>query len=278
MKDVKAYIESGVLELYVLGDLSPEEKLDVEKMASAYPAVKAELAEIEQSLEMYAQEHAIEPSVDLRGKIVNSTLVNLGDDRMFTKQRKHSDEEQYEDDKVITMPKRTQFYKYAFAACLTLLLISIYGMVSLYSQLQESNTQLATLQADKTKFANQVNYKDEQLKIYRDSNYRIVRLKGLPKTPTASMILAWNPSTQKVKVDMQSMALPTHDNKHEYQLWALVKGKPVDMGLFDDATADSAIVKEMKNIASAQGFAVTLEPKGGSVNPTLDQMVVIGQF
>ncbi|RFZ91874.1 hypothetical protein D0C36_10515 [Mucilaginibacter conchicola] len=278
MKDVKAYIESGVLELYVLGDLSPEERLDVEKMALEHPAVKTELAEIEQSLEMFAQEHAIEPSEGLRGKIVNSTLVNLGDDRIFTKQRKHSDEEEYEDDKVITMPKRTQFYKYAFAACLTLLLISIYGMVSLYSQLQESNTQLATLQADKTKFANQVNFKDNQLRIYRDSNYRIVRLKGLPKTPAASMMLAWNPSSQKVMVDMESMTLPKHDDKHEYQLWALVKGKPVDMGLFDNAAADSAIVKEMKNVALAQGFAVTLEPKGGSVNPTLDQMVVIGQF
>ncbi|MBL4676081.1 MAG: anti-sigma factor [Mucilaginibacter sp.] len=278
MKDVKAYIESGILELYVLGDLNPEERLEVEKTALEYPAVKAELAEIEKTMELFAEEHAIEPSEQLRGKIINSTLVNLGDDRIFTKQRKHSDEEEYEDDKVITMPKRTQFYKYAFAACLTLLLISIYGMVNLYSQLQESNTQLATLQADKTKFANQVNLKDEQLSLYRDTNFRIVRLKGLPKTPAASMVLAWNPSTKKVMVDMQSMKLPKTDTKHEYQLWALVKGKPVDMGVFDNAAVDSAIVKEMKNIASAQGFAVTLEPKGGSVNPTLDQMVVIGQF
>lgn len=278
MEDVKAYIESGVLELYVLGDLIPDERLEVERMALKYPAVKAEIAEIEKSMEMYAQEHAIEPSENLKDKIVNSTLVNLGDDRIFTKQRKHTDEIAYEDDNVITMPKRTQFYKYAFAASVALLLISIYGLVNLYSQLQESNTQLAVLQADKTKFANQVNLKDEQLKLYLDTNYHIVRLKGLPKTPSASMVLAWNPSTQKVMVDMNAMKLPKHDAEHQYQLWALVKGKPVDMGIFDNAAVDSAIVKEMKNVASAQGFAVTLEPKGGSINPTLNQMVVIGQL
>jgi anti-sigma-K factor RskA len=34
-------------------------------------------------------------------------------------------------------------------------------------------------------------------------------------------------------------------------------------------------MKEMKSVALAQAFAVTLEPRGGSVNPTMDQMVVI---
>ena len=39
-------------------------------------------------------------------------------------------------------------------------------------------------------------------------------------------------------------------------------------------------MKEMKSIASvsADAFAVTLEPRGGSINPTMDQMVVIGKF
>ena len=92
------------------------------------------------------------------------------------------------------------------------------------------------------------------------------------------MILAWNSVSKKVMVDVPSMKLPQHDEKHQYQLWALVNGKPVDMGVFDLPKADTAGVKEMKAIASAQGFAVTLEPTGGSINPTMDQMVVIGTF
>jgi anti-sigma-K factor RskA len=32
----------------------------------------------------------------------------------------------------------------------------------------------------------------------------------------------------------------------------------------------------MKSIGKAQAFAVTLEPKGGSVNPTMDKMMVMG--
>lgn len=275
MKNVKEYIESGILELYVLGDISATEKAQVEEMAAKYPEIRAEIVEIEKSMEFFAEEHAIEPSENLRAKVLNSLLVNLGDDNTFSKARTHQD-----DDNVRSLPaaRITSFYKYAFAACLTLLLISVYGLVNLYSKLQESNTQLTALQTDKTSFANQVSLRDNELQVYRDTTFKVLKLKGTAKTPTAAMILAWNAVSKKVVVDVPSMKLPQHDEKHQYQLWALVNGKPVDMGVFDLPKADTAGVKEMKAIASAQGFAVTLEPTGGSINPTMDQMVVIGTF
>ncbi|RYU85910.1 anti-sigma factor [Mucilaginibacter terrigena] len=273
------------MELYVLGDISAEEKLQVEDMAAKYPEIKAEITEIERSMEFYAEEHAVEPSEHLRTRVLNSLVINLGDDNTFTKGITHQDDDrQYIDnqdnDNIVTLPavRANGFYKYAFAACLTLLLISIYGLVNIYSKLQESNTLLTSLQQDKQRFANQVNLMDNQLDMYRDTTYKVLRLKGMPKTPTAAMILAWNAVSKKVMVDVQSIKLPKNDAQHQYQLWALVNGKPVDMGVFDAPATDTAGVKEMRSIASAAGFAVTLEPMGGSVNPTMDQMVVIGTF
>jgi anti-sigma-K factor RskA len=275
VENIKAYIESGILELYVLGDLSPEERLQVEEMAAKHAAVKAEIDQIEQSLELYAEEYAVEPPEAVRDKVLNGLLINLGDDRTFTKPRKHSGEEVFENDIVPLQVRRNTFYKYAFAACLTLLLISIYGLINLYSRLQESSSQLTAMQLDKQKIANQVNVMDRELDMYRDTSYRILRLKGVAKTPQSAMTLAWSPAKKKVVVDMHSMKLPVHDKQHQYQLWALVGGKPVDMGVFDLNT-DTISVKQMKLIAAADAFAVTLEPMGGSVSPTLDQMVVMG--
>ena len=78
-------------------------------------------------------------------------------------------------------------------------------------------------------------------------------------------------------LDMADLKLPANDKDHQYQLWALVGGKPVDLGVFDKTATDSTIdMKEMKSLALAQAFAVTLEPRGGSVNPTMDQMMVVG--
>ena len=83
MEDVKAYIETGILELYVLGDLSQDEKNQVEEMASKHPQIKAEIAEIEWSLEAYAAANAVEPPDELRSKVLNSLVTTFADDSKF---------------------------------------------------------------------------------------------------------------------------------------------------------------------------------------------------
>ena len=96
--------------------------------------------------------------------------------------------------------------------------------------------------------------------------------------PSAQMTVAWSPAKKKVMIDMAGMQLPANDLSHQYQLWALVNGKPVDLGVFDRAEADSVDMKLMKPVDLAGAFAVTLEPRGGSNSPTMSEMMVIGQF
>jgi anti-sigma-K factor RskA len=280
VEEIKAYIETGILELYVLGDVSPDEKLQVEAMALKHPAIKAELDEIERSMERYAQENAVEPAEGLRNRILGSTLTNLGDDSNFTAAPSHQESDSYDDeDNVATLPARTgnSFYKYALAASLTLLIVSTVALIIVYNRLQDSKGQLVALLAEKQQFTNRVNLMDKQLSILRDPSFKVLKLQGTAKTPTMAVMLAFSPSKKKVMLDMSSMKLPQNDKDHQYQLWALVGGKPVDLGVFD-ATADSTDMKEMKSIALADAFAVTLEPKGGSINPTMDQMMVLGKF
>jgi len=273
VEDLKSYIESGILELYVLGDVTPAEKLQVEEMASKHPAIKAELDEIERSMELYAENNAVEPPEHLRSKVLNSILTNFGDDSTFTSKTEAIK------NNVIALPvaKATSFYKYAFAACLALLIASVVALVSIYNKLQQSNTQIAALQLDKQHFANTVNLMDEQLEIFRDASFKFIKLQGTAHAPSAAMTIAWSLVKHKVMIDMSSVKMPANDKDHQYQLWALVGGKPVDLGVFDK-NADSTNMKEMKTIASADNFAVTLEPRGGSQSPTMDQMMVIGKF
>jgi anti-sigma-K factor RskA len=275
VEDIKAYIESGILELYVLGDISPEEKLQVEAMVSKHPAIKAELVEIERSMESYALANAIEPSEHLRDKILNSLVTNLGDDSTFPTRKAPVK------DNVIAMPapKTGSFYKYAFAACLALLIASSVVLINLYNRLQDANTQLVALNTSNQHFTKTVNYMDEQLSIYRDPAFKVIKLNGTPKHTKASMLVAFSPIKKEVMIDLADLNLPENDQAHQYQLWALVNGKPVDLGVFDKtSSSDTVLMKQMKPIALAQAFAVTLEPRGGSVNPTMDQMMVIGTF
>lgn len=57
----KEYIESGILEQYVLGIASPDECKEVELRAAADPAIQQEITTISETLEAHALENAMEP-------------------------------------------------------------------------------------------------------------------------------------------------------------------------------------------------------------------------
>jgi anti-sigma-K factor RskA len=269
MDDLRAYIESGVLELYVLGDLTSGEKLGVELMLKKYPQLKSEILEIEESLQKYAEAHAMAAPESLRSRLLNS--VNVSDATNETL--------------IVPVHKNLSFYKYSFAASVALLLLSLIAIINLHSQLKKANSQVAILNKANQKFSNHVNDIEEQLenttqslKIFqKPEQYKIVNLKGTSNAPTASLIVAFDPRKAEVMVDMGSLELPVNDGKHQYQLWAIVEGKPVDLGVFDTRTGTAGMVK-MKSVKKAQAFAVTLEPAGGSSSPTMDQMMAIGNI
>jgi anti-sigma-K factor RskA len=275
LEDVKAYIESGILELFVLGDVTPDERAQVEAMAQKHPAIKAELEQIERSLQLYADENRIEPPENLRNRVLNSLVVNLSDDRTFSSQKNAVGAE----GKVIPIyrARSNNFFKYAFAACFALLLVSIVALISVYHKLQQSDKLVASLQSQNQRFANETKLMDTELIVYRDPSFKTIKLQGTKKSPSSALTVAWSPANRKVMIDMSNANMPANDNDHQYQLWALVAGKPVDLGVFDADMASKGM-KEMKSIASADAFAVTLERRGGSPTPTMDEMMVIGKF
>ncbi|MFD1257453.1 anti-sigma factor domain-containing protein [Mucilaginibacter terrae] len=281
------------MELYVLGDLSAEEKLQVEDMAQQHPQVKAELDEIERSMELYADLHDIEPAPEMRDRVLNSLLTNLGDDRnlktvqhvngnnVTAQNFRPTQPEHNREARVVPMAQTSissGFYKYAFAASVLLLCVSVAALGIVYKRLQYSQQQLVSLRLSEQKFTRQVSQMDTELSVFRDPSYQFIRLKGTPKTPASVLTVAWSAKKRKVMVDMHDAELPVIDKDHQYQLWAIADSKPVDLGVFDSAVADSADMKLMKSISTAQAFAVTIEPRGGSINPTMNQMVVMASL
>lgn len=66
MKSVKEYIESGILEAYVMGATSSEETAAVEQMMSDSYEIREEIEVITEALENYSKAHAIAPDPTIR--------------------------------------------------------------------------------------------------------------------------------------------------------------------------------------------------------------------
>ena len=276
MEEGKAYIESGILELYVLGQLSVQEQLEVQNMASTYPEVKREMEAIEIAMEHYAVQNAVKPTFGLENKI----FERIGLSAIAPQQEA----------KIIPLnadinsgyQAKIRGLRLALVACVALLVVSVAALYSAHSDLGIAREQITSLSSDREKFTSTVNYMKENnadlnklVAMADDPNWKTIKLAG-QKNPNDNMVVYWHPKEQHVMVNTTKMALPVNDKAHQYQLWALVNGKPVDLGVFDVNPDTAHILVNMKEIGTAQAFAVTLEQRGGSPTPTMEQMMVMG--
>ncbi|TKC12096.1 anti-sigma factor [Pedobacter polaris] len=271
MEEVKAYIESGILELYVLGQLSAPECDEVEAMAAKHPEVRTEITAIELAMEAYALENAITPSAKLGDKILKEI----------------SGEEIISDPRIIPLYQDANYSKIkalrlALVACVALLAICAAALFSVYTQLNTANEQIASLSTSNDQFARTVNKlefdkagMENRIAMTETDEWMTVKLAGVANSPKAKMLVYWNKNNKSILINHSAMELPKTDKTHEYQLWALVNGKPVSLGVFGENAKEA--VQQMVTIEKAQAFAVTIEPVGGSVNPTMEKMVVMGE-
>lgn len=253
---IEEYISSGILEAFVTGSLSPEEMREVEAMAAAHPEVRRELEAIELALENYGLAHAKKP-----GDHVLKGILAAVEQQAPVQE---------------TPVKRLFPFKTLAVAASILLLISIGLNVFYFKEAKNASLALINLQAQNLELAQrqeatQVGYDQmaAEMAILQDPDAVTITLKGLPDHAGASAIVCWNKTNGQVH--LMNTNLPEPPSDKQYQLWALIDGKPVSAGVFSNEKG----LQTMKTFESVNAFAVTLEPLGGNDAPTLDQMYVM---
>lgn len=261
--DVQAYIASGILESYVLGLTTTEETAEVEQLASEYPEIRIELASLSTALEEFALTYEQEPPAHLRDRVLG-TLNELD---KAPEEASGSGEKQGKEIPLTSGPSvyRSPRFTWWVAASWGLLLLSILGNLLLYGRLRSTETRLTLAEAQNTTLAQRVDvqqarFEDAQREVafLQDPSTRKIELKGTPEKPDARARVYWN--TTNHQVYLSTLSLPTPPSGRQYQLWAIVAGKPVDMGVFDLATNSL----RLKDVVAAQAFAISLEATGGS--------------
>jgi anti-sigma-K factor RskA len=261
--NIEEYISSGILETYVLGELSAKEREEVEKNLQQYPALREELAKIEESVENLLQRTAVKPRAEVKTKI-------------FEKINKKPEA------KVVAMVSNPfNGWRYATAASVTIALLSSYLAYNYWNKWRSSESNLTELIAQNQRIAqdyNNVNLRldrmENDLKITSNPDFTRVVMKGTPNSTESLASVYWNAQTKEVYLSIQNMKELSKEN--QYQLWAIIDGKPVDCGVFDYGVA--GLIKMKTAFASPVTFAVTVEPRGGKASPSLETMQVAGNL
>ena len=260
------YIESGILESYALGICSNAEKAEVEKTCAENAEIKKELLAVQSAVFSYGQLHQSKPKASLKAELLNQ--LDFAEPVVTVNPL----------DKII--PIQPKKFPFALAASLTLFGLSVIGNIVTYTKYQEANDKVIALNAEKTSLAN--NFRKNQVKLEElqanllvtsNPNVQKVILKGVEKSPESLVMVYWNKESKEVFMEIKN--LPLASAGKQYQLWAIVDGKPVNAGIISENKADSNFIK-MNSFETAQAFAITLENEGGSENPTLTEMFVMG--
>ena len=142
---------------------------------------------------------------------------------------------------------------------------------TLASNIEKQNSTISKLEETAKQNGIEADFSKSQLAFITNKRTKRVDMAGTPNHEQNFASVYWNQEQNKYLLDSKGM--PQAPTGKQYQLWAIVDGVPVDMGVFKED--DAGLIDQTFN-GTVQAFAVTLEPEGGSVSPTLEEMRVVG--
>ncbi len=262
--DVQAYIASGILESHVLGLTTVAEAVEVEQLARQYPEIQAELTSLSAALEEYALAFEQEPPASLRQQVLGA-LEELSGNESATGDLLQEEAGGKEIPLTSGAPlgiHRSPRFTWWVAASWGLLVLSLLGNLLLYSRWRSTEDRLVLAENQNSTLARRADVQqarfNEELAFLQNPATRKIDLKGTPEAPNARATVFWNATDQTVYLASNHLHAPPAGK--QYQLWAIVGGKPVDAGVFDVQTG----LARLKDMAGAQAFAISLEATGGS--------------
>lgn len=276
--NIKEYIESGILEAYVLGALTEEERTEVEANVSMYPELAGELEAIERTMLQLAEEQAVTPP----GFMLERIWIDLNKDNPAVVNDAPGQQQPQAEPQPKTIPLAPQAPakpSWQRAAVWAAVLVSVLTNFVLLSQRNNSRQQqevltakIDSLNSSQQALAATLTAYKKEMDILAAPGMQTVVMRKEGNNSMAGMVY-WSKEKGETYLALHNMPMPPKGK--QYQLWVIQDGKPVDMGVIsnDMIVKDGMMQKIPMSVLSGQAFAISLEKEGGNPTPTEVYMV-----
>ena len=248
--NIKEYIASGVVESYVLGLLSAQERFEFEQYCETYPELKTARESFELAIEKQAMENAMPPPGDIRQKILSAIQQTPKASKIISMEP--------------TTTGRSSGFGWLAAASVILIILAGYFAYSFYDEnkkLKKSNEEMTAELNERKKLEGE--------------NVTVVNMVPMkPNAPSANIY--WDTTSSNVYMLVKNM--PKLASDKQYQLWSLIDSnglKPTSLGLFDGGK--ERVIIKMDDAQRADAFAITIEKRGNTEGPDLGQLQNMGK-
>lgn len=241
---IKLFLDSDLLENYLLGITTNEESLQVERYMAMYPEVKEAYEELQANLETFAKLHAMKTPEGLKEKI----MARIRGERN----------------------SRKRFFQYAIAASFTAFLFAAasYFFYQQNQMLQEENEMVKNqIQLLEENMKNGLEDVRNQFVVLNNPKTKKVIVQGNKKAKELKAVAYINPVKKLSYINVSQ--LPNLPENQCFQMWAEVNGEMVNLGIVKE-TNDRLMALPYSDQAVSY---ITIEPKGGNLTPTVENIV-----
>src|SRR5688572_11064525 len=244
--------------------LPEEEANKIAQLAILFPEVQAELDRISESIEGLGNVGAAVPSASVKNSLMGKLRAMKEEEHRVipfgsVATNKIETGNSRLENPVSEMPKRVNKSSWLLAASFIGLILSLGGLFYFATKAKQSQTELASLKQQVDTLRTDVITQQQQILAYsqtmqmmHDATYKKIELTNVPGKPQAMAQVFWNTKTKEVFI--ADVSLPQAPSNKQYQLWAIVDGKPVDAGMLGDA---KNLAQRMKVFERAEMFAIT---------------------
>lgn len=242
-KHIKEFLASGKLELYIYGELSSTEKLEVENYISKYPAVRDHFNQLQKQLELLAVDQAKQVPTSLKRKIMDSL-----------------------DNKPKSIRSK-QFYRetqYLLASSVILGITTILALALWAMQYSSHQKELIGLQAELiscNQDQEKIKFLEQQVAFFQDPTTEFIDFQGNGKTPDFTAKAQVN--KQSSTVFLQITQIPSIPEDKVIQVWGDIDGEMIPVAVL--ATLSSERMK------------YSIDPSMESLNFTLENKTTDGK-
>jgi anti-sigma-K factor RskA len=255
--NIKEYISSGIIESYVLGLATEQECQEFEKLSAQYPEIAAARNEFELALEQELNTNTVTVPGHIKQNIANK-IFSPGDDVETAREVSMK-----------TKSRTISLWKWVAAASFILLAGTAFWAVNNSQNARRLESERAALQQQLSRTEKELNAMKEEASIMQKPDVKMASMKNV-SNPMVYATIYWDTTSKDVYLMVNNLPKPASDK--QYQLWALLDNKPIDLGMVE--ARQDRLLYRMKNVQNAQAFAITLEPKGGSPTPTSTPLVL----
>lgn len=249
-EDINKFLESSLLEEYLLGYCTPEQEAYVEKLIASDKEIKDKYEELQKDIEKLTELTKVTAPPQLKQRI----LTEIGKEA-----------------KVVSIDRKrnipliaASLAVLAFALSSLFLLNENQKQGELLSDLKSEVENLKNL-ASEEKNQNEIN--SMYLDFINNPNTSKFVLKGNSKSPDFSTVAYWNEDAQEAMLSLEN--LPPLQEKRCFQIWADVDGEMLSLGTLP-LNQEMVSIKYMQNATSLN---VTIEKEGGSDHPDVSNLV-----